>query len=104
MNLTTLTNMSLDRRPQTLATGGVLAFGESAEGDSEHPHNAGLIAAGHLVAADTRQAHADEDLDDLTVDELQNRVNAAGVDVVGTGHNGRVLKGDLVAALRAHSA
>lgn len=41
------------------------------------------------------------DYDKLEVDDLQQRVEARGLEPEGTGSNGRVLKADLVAALKA---
>jgi hypothetical protein len=40
--------------------------------------------------------------DDLKVDELQARADDLGLEVTGTGTNGKVVRADLIAALRAN--
>jgi uncharacterized small protein (DUF1192 family) len=50
------------------------------------------------------EASNDENYSDLTVDELQARADQLGVEVDGTGADGKVLKKDLVAALEKRDA
>lgn len=60
------------------------------------------IADAQPVVADDQPVittPAKPNLNDLTVEELQDRADQRGIEVAGTGAAGRVLKSDLIAAL-----
>lgn len=80
--------------PQDLASGQMLAPGETAElSDDEmrDPHNAALIAEGGLIPlSDTPTPNATDDAVELAG---QHQVNLA--DIPGTGAAGRVTKRDV---------
>lgn len=44
------------------------------------------------------------DYDDMTVDDLAELAESFGLEVVGTGRSGKVLKADLIRALEQHNA
>lgn len=89
--------------PDTLASGRPIAPGDHVAPDALNPkdmHDARLIIDGAFVAAPSEPV----DYDKLELDDLQTRADGRHVKVTGTGSGGRVLKKDLVDALKAADA
>lgn len=82
---------------QPLASGRLVAPGDSCEPDLEDPHDRALIAEGALVPAQTSTDYAG-----MRHDQLAALAEGAGLDVEPTGRDGSVTNKDLVKALAAH--
>ncbi len=67
------------------------------DGELHDAHGNKLSASGK--SAGKSAGKSDEDLESMTVAELQDEADGRGVEVEGTGSGGRVTKADLVAAL-----
>jgi hypothetical protein len=88
--------VNVTTHPQPLASGRVLAPGESARVSDDH-HDRALIADGALTARETTT-----DYDAMHVDQLEGLAEGAELEVKGTGKDGAVTKPDLIKALQAN--
>lgn len=81
------------RNPETLEATALLEGSEVPEWATDLVHPDNLTIGG--------DSGADKGYEGQTVDELQAEADRRGLEVEGTGKDGNVLKGDLVAALEA---
>lgn len=79
--------------------GGVAPVGDFVTGDTGGPDTPAPDAS--VTGPGDVPAGSPDSYDDLTVPELQDLADERGLQVEGTGADGNVLKGDLVAALEA---
>ena len=92
---TSYTNVST--HPQPLASGRILAPGETADLDLEHAHDNALHQDGVLAATETRT-----DYTGMRHDQLAALAAGLDLDVKGTGKDGNVTNADFAKALTAN--
>lgn len=90
-----MTHTNVSTHAQPLASGRVLAPGETAT-LSDDPHDRALIASGAFVETETST-----DYGAMRRDQLDAYADARGLDVKGTGKDGGVVAADLAKALTA---
>jgi hypothetical protein len=82
---------------QPLASGRLVAPGDTCNPDLQTGHDQALVQDGALTAVEDSI-----DYGALRVEQLQAIADGAALDVKGTGKDGTVVKDDLVKALTAH--
>lgn len=83
--------------PVPLASGQIIATGDTCEPDPKEPHDRDLVDAGALVPVET-----ETDYSKLRHDHLQALADGAGLEVKGTGADGSATNADLIKALKAN--